>query len=93
LLVAIVAYAVVGSAYLKAFDRGWVEGFAEPCWDRDGTFCELLWCWCFPRYWRHTDEECLAAYEGRSTPAQRSSPRMTAPLLESSDSDSDSDSA
>ena len=89
-LVAVVAYAVVGGAYLKAFDRGWVEGIAEPCWDREGAFCELLWCWCVPRYWRHTDEECLAAYEDRSTPAPRSSPQTTAPLLESSDSDADS---
>jgi len=93
LLCCTVVYAVVGCAYLWAYNRGWVEGFAEPCWDREGAFCELLWCWCVPAYWRASDEACLAAFEGRSDgPASPSRAiTTTAPLLGTDSEESDSD--
>ena len=85
------AYACFGYAYVYALQRGWVEGVAEPCWSREGSACEMLWCWCLPWYWRATDEECIAAYEGRETDAERGDFTQTrAPLL-GSDSESDSD--
>ena len=30
----------------------------------EGTFkeCELLWCWCVPWYWRHSEADAEAAF-------------------------------
>ena len=95
-LSAVVAYAALGGAYVWALERGWVEGIAEPCWERDGAFCELLWCWCAPAYWRASDEECLAAYEGRAaaeTATREDVAQTTAPLLGNASSDDDDDDA
>ena len=90
-LVSILTYAAFGSAYVYALGRGWVEGFVEPCWEREGSFCEMVWCWCFPAYWRATDEECLDAYDEASERRDRTGDfqrtQTTAPLL-GDDSDS-----
>ena len=24
--------------------------------------CELLWCWCVPPYWRHSEEDVMDEY-------------------------------
>lgn len=85
-LVGVAVYAFVGGIYVYALRRGWVEGFAEPCWDHEGSGCEILWCWCVPAYWRHSDEECLAAYESRNRVArpggdEEEATQTTAPLL------------
>jgi len=90
-LVSILIYAAFGSAYVYALGRGWVEGFVEPCWEREGSFCEMVWCWCFPAYWRASDQECLDAYEASNERRDRTGDfrhtQTTAPLL-NDDSDS-----
>ena len=75
---AILCYAFVGFSYAYALRAGWVEGFAEPCWSRRGAACEQVWCWCVPRYWRASDEECLEAYEEAR---RRARSRVREPIL------------
>ena len=94
-LAGVAAYAFAGGIYVYALRRGWVEGFAEPCWDHEGSGCEILWCWCVPAYWRHSEEECLAAYESRNRVArpggdEEEATQTTAPLL-GGESDDDDD--
>ena len=71
------SYACVGYLFVRARARGsegnapdWLLRLTPARCDEElaggaagaRRECELLWCWCVPAYWRHSERDAMDAY-------------------------------